>query len=167
MSSFLSSYENRSNDQLKNQCSTFSTVKLNEVLHSSLQNYNSEIQKGNIILRCDSLPAVEGDFNKLERLFTKIISIIFDTHIQNTKQFLYITCIENPLDVRDISLKNGHKYYEIQFKTNLDCELIWKRTEKKKIEECEQILSEHAGKLKNSFINTTGCFLSVILPGKL
>ncbi|HVK97168.1 MAG TPA: hypothetical protein VM368_05090 [Flavisolibacter sp.] len=139
---------------------------MNDVLQRALQKYQNEIIKGNIIIRCDELPEVEGNEQELELMFKNIISIIIDNDLLSNKQFLYVNCTNGSIDAQASNIKDDCKYFEIQFKTNVSAAIIWQRADKYKITECEKIVSKHSGKLKMNIINSTGCLLSIILPGK-
>lgn len=166
MSSAFSNYNTMSDEKVLTDFSASGTVILNDVLHRSLQKYQHEIIKGNIITRCDELPEVEGKEQELEVVFKNIVSIILDNDLLSNKQFLHVNCTDELIDLQGLNIKECYKYFEIQFKTNVSAAIIWQRADRNKIMECEKIVSDHFGKINMNIINSTGCLLSIILPGK-
>src|SRR4051794_26958264 len=86
-------------------------VRLNNVLQTVLQKYQQQINKGNIVIRCETLPVIEGDEQQLCKLFENIFSILFDS-ASDVRYFLNIDCSQEDHEIMNLSVSN-HKIFHI------------------------------------------------------
>jgi hypothetical protein len=120
-----------------------------------------------LIVRCEALPKIQGNFNEMLKLFDHLLSMILSHHQKTSRLFLYVDCEEESNDVIDMSLEEGFKRYTIKFHTNITTQGNWKLLNNQALVSCQQILSNHSGNLAVNEISKTGCLFSVLLPGKI
>jgi hypothetical protein len=142
-------------------------VSLNDILQKVLIKYQPEIKKGNIIIRSEHLPSVEGDAHLLKKLFDNIFTLIVKVPSVQVKQFLHIDFEEVKTEEIDLSLKEGFRRYAIEFNTNIKLDLENKEVNNEKIDECNVILKQLNGDMKLHCTISDGCLFSIVLPGKL
>ena len=140
----------------------FTTISLNQLFKAALKKIQDASQRAEIIVRCESLPDVEGNSQQLSLFFETLLGLILEPSMNTGKLFIYLHCEE---DKRYLP-GNNSKTYHIRFHTNLGCDQSWKERTEKSVMLCRQILTDHGGSFMVNNINNTGCLFSIILPGK-
>lgn len=140
---------------------------LNSVLKESLKKAQAEVDHLKLIVRCEALPKIRGDFNEMLKLFDHLLSMILNHHLQTSRLFLYVDCEEVSSDVIDMTLEEDFKRYAIKFHTNITTHGNWKLLNNQALVSCQQIIFNHRGNLAVNEISKTGCVFSVLLPGKI
>lgn len=139
-------------------------VNLNETMQQSLQHY----QKGrnsNIVIRCESLPVIEGDGRNMAKAFDDIIRIIVNHPPAGSKLFLHIDCEEERIENDDPEL--AKKVFTIHFHTNCQADGSWKIAHGKTIENCSTLLAQYGASFTMNNIKASGCLFSISLLGKM
>lgn len=142
-------------------------LSLSDVLQESLKKAQNQVDKSQLIIRCETLPKIKADHKEMVGLFDKLLGMILGYPPNTSRLFLYIDCEEDTNDVIDISLEDGLKRYMIRFHTNITTHNNWKLINSQALIDCRQILSRHNGNLAVNDISSTGCLFSVSLPGKI
>jgi len=142
-------------------------LSLNEVLQESLKKAQLQVDKAQLIIRCETLPQIEAGYDDLVNFFENLLSTILNQPPNTTRLFLYIDCEEDNSDVIDMTIKEGFKRFIIKFHTNITTHEHWKLVNRETLINCGQILSRHNGNLAVNDIGSTGCLFSVLLPGKI
>jgi len=141
-------------------------LSLNAILQESLKKAQTQVDKAQLIVRCESLPAIKADHDEIVQLFDDLIGMILNQPPNTTRLFLYVDCEEENRDFIDMTLKEGFKSYLIKFHTNITTHEHWKLVNSQTLINCRQILSRHNGNLVVNDVSSTGCLFSVSLPGK-
>jgi aminopeptidase C len=166
MSIFDSTFPNRNYNTLEKSFLP-GLLSLNEVLQESLKKAQAQVDKAQLIVRCENLPLVQADHGEMVRLFDDLIAMILNQPPNTTRLFLYVDCEENNSDMIDMTLQPGFKKYTIKFHTNITTHEHWKIINNNALINCKQILSRHNGNLAVHDISSTGCLFSLSLPGKI
>ena len=133
---------------------------LNEVFKASMKKAQEEVKNLQVIVRCESLPQIEGSYQQMLMLFDHLLSIIIKHPPKNSRLFLYVDCEEETNDC------DNEKRFFIKFNTNAAVPENWKVMNSQAFIICRQILSNHNGTLIVNNISSTGCLFIVSLPGK-
>lgn len=141
-------------------------LSLNEILQESLKKAQAQVDKSQLIVRCESLPMVKADHDEMVKLFDDLIGMILNQPPNTTRLFLYVDCEENRSDIIDMTLSKEYRRYLIKFHTNITTHEHWKLVNSQTLVNCKQILSRHNGNLVVNDVSSTGCLFSVSLPGK-
>jgi hypothetical protein len=141
-------------------------LNLNELMQQALHAFQTGGKHLNLIIRCESLPHIEGNKAQVSKLFANLLQTIVPFPPRGNKLFLYIDCEEQNKDI-DAVLTNGHKRFLIQFYTNIITNESWKRINKPVLVSCEQIVAQLNASLTVNDIKNTGCLFSISLLGKL
>jgi len=141
-------------------------LSLNDIIQQSLKKAQTQVDKAQLIVRCEALPRIKAEREEMVKLFDDLLSMILNCPPTTTRLFLYIDCEENATDVIDMTLSEGFKYYAVRFHTNITTHDHWKLVNSQALINCKQILSRHNGNLVVNDISSTGCVFSVSLPGK-
>lgn len=142
-------------------------LSLNDVLQESLKKAQAQVDKAQLIVRCETLPHVRIEHGEMMKVFDDLLNMILNQSLPPSRQFLYVDCEEGMRDVIDMSLSEGMKRYVIKLHTNITTHDNWKLVNSKVLMNCKQILSRHSGNLVVNDISSTGCLFSVSLPGKI
>lgn len=134
---------------------------LNDVFKASMKKAQEEMKNLKVIVRCESLPQIEGSYQAMLKLFDHLLSMIVQHPPKNSRLFLYVDCEEDTNDC------NGQKHYLIKFNTNIAVAENWKLINSHILINCRQILSNHNGTLMVNNISNAGCLFIVSLPGKI
>ena|SRR2546423_10108049 len=132
---------------------------LNELFRQVMQKFSINMQKREVIVRCDTLPSIHGNKTLIARLFEYIVGMIVSHALLDSKFFLYVSYEEEKVDKL-----NGIKYFILKFHTNVIINSNWKEINKQAFMECERILSDQGGVLLVNNIGKTGCLFSISLP---
>lgn len=143
-----------------------SLLPLNEILQESLKKAQAQVDRVQLIVRCESLPMIKADHDEMIKLFDDLISMILNQPPNTTRLFLYVDCEEDRSDIIDMSLSEEYRRYVIKFHTNITTHEHWKLVNSQTLANCRQILSRHNGNLVVNDVSSTGCLFSVSLPGK-
>lgn len=141
-------------------------LSLNEILQESLKKAQAQVDKAQLIVRCENLPLIKADHDEIVKLFDGLIGTILNQPPNATRLFLYVDCDEERSDIIDMTLNEGYKKYLIKFHTNITTHEHWKLVNNQALVDCKQILSRHNGNLVVNDVSSTGCLFSVLLPGK-
>jgi hypothetical protein len=141
-------------------------LSLNEILQESLKKAQAQVDKAQLIVRCESLPMIKADHADIVKLFDDLISMILNQPPNTTRLFLYVDCEEDRSDIIDMTLGESTKRYVIKFHTNITTHEHWKLVNRQALVNCRQTLSRHNGNLVVNDVSSTGCLFSVSLPGK-
>lgn len=142
-------------------------LSLNEVLQESLKKAQAQVDRAQLIVRCESLPWVLAERSEMIRLFDDLISMILNQPPNTTRLFLYVDCEEDNNEIIDLTVKSGFKNYLIKFHTNITTHEHWKLVNNQTLSNCKQILSRLGGNLVVHDVSSTGCLFSLTLPGKI
>lgn len=141
------------------------SVRLNDVFQRILPGYQQQINKGNIIIRCEAMPVVEANEQELYKLFENVFFILFDNDTFNTRHFLHIDCLrQKDNGILDLTT---NRVFEIQFNSNRNYDSVWTEANRARLDECYKILDRYNGKLILNPLRSNGCSFIVSLPGKL
>ena len=140
-------------------------LSLSSILQESLKKAQVQVDKTQLIVRCETLPIIKADHDEIVTLFNDLIGMILNQPPNTTRLFLYVDC-EADSDAVDMALNEDFKRYTIKFYTNITTHEHWKLMNSQTLINCKQILSRHNGNLVVNDISSTGCLFSVSLPGK-
>lgn len=166
MSIFDSTFSNRNYDTLEKKYLS-GLLSLNGVFQESLKKAQVQVDKVQLIVRCETLPQVKADYIEMAKLFDDLLGMILNYPPNTSRLFLYIDCEEAASDVIDMDMEDGLKRYIIKFHTNIITHNSWKLVNNQALINCRQILSKHNGNLAVNDISSAGCLFSVSLPGKI
>jgi hypothetical protein len=166
MSILDSTFLNRNYDTLEKKYLP-GLLSLNGVLQESLKKAQIQVDKAQLIVRCETLPQVKADYDEMVKLFDELLGMILNYPPNTSRLFLYVDCEEDSSDVIDMKLEEGLKRYIIKFHTNITTHNNWKLVNSQALINCRQILSKHNGNLAVNDISSAGCLFSVSLPGKI
>jgi hypothetical protein len=141
------------------------TLNLNEIFRESMNRFQSGLQAPNMIVRCEPLPAIQGNRLLIARLFENLISMIVHHRPVSSKLYLYIDCQE-PKGMSNELLEKDVKQYIVRFHTNITSTEEWKINNRQLITECEKCVLAHNGAFSVNNIQNTGCLFSISFPGK-
>jgi hypothetical protein len=167
MSIFDSTFPKRNYKALEKSILPAGLFSLNEILQESLKKAQAQVDKAQLIVRCESLPVVQADHSEIVKLFDDLIAMILNQPPNTTRLFLYIDCDEDNNDIIDMTLHPGFKKHLIKFHTNITTHEHWKILNNDTLINCKQILSRHNGNLMVHDVSSTGCLFAVSLPGKI
>lgn len=136
------------------------SLHLNDVFKASMKKAQEEVKNLQVIVRCESLPQIEGSYQEMLTLFDHLLGMIVHYPPKNSRLFLYVDCEEETNDC------NNEKRYLIKFNTNIAVPENWKVINSQALINCRQILSDHNGTLMVNNISSAGCLFIVSLPGK-
>ena len=142
-------------------------LSLNDALQESLKKGQAQVDKAQLIVRCEVLPRIKAGHDEMVKLFDDLLGMILKHSPNTSRLFLYIDCEEDNNDVIDMTLEEGLKRYVIKFYTNITTHSNWKLVNSEVLINCRQTLSRHNGNLAANDISGTGCLFSVLLPGKI
>ena len=140
---------------------------LNDILKQSLKKAQAQVDRVQLIVRCEILPLVKAGHEELSKLFDDLLGTILNHPPNGSRLFLYIDCEEDNTDTIDMTLKEEFKRYSIKFHTNITTHDNWKLINSQALINCRHTLSRHNGSLLVNDSSSTGCLFSVSLPGKL
>jgi len=160
-----STFPNKNRDAAIFHQASMNTLSLNQVFKESMK--KAQAQTGNIemIVRCENLPNVKGNYTEIVQLFDLLLAMILNNPPQNSKLYLYVDCEEEVTDIIDLHFE-GAKQYLIKFYTNITTHDHWKVLNSQSLIDCKQILSNHHGNLVVNNISSTGCLFTISLRGK-
>ncbi len=138
----------------------FALLSLNQVLRESLQPLYAN---SSIVIRCESLPSVYGQYDELLRLFSMMLNLITSEPPAGPKLFLYVDCDQG---VTEPELEAGLRRFIIKFYTNITTGEAWREKNKNILSGCESIVSLHKGTFQVNNISHTGCLFAISLAGK-
>lgn len=142
-------------------------ISLNDVFRECITKAQATVDSLHIIVRCEDLPKVRGNYNEVSKLFNLLLKMIFSHPPPNSKLFLYVVCTAQHTEVQDPLLQNGYKRYLIKLQTNIDTSRGWQMANDHAIAICKNILSEELnGNLVVNSVSSTACLFSISLPGK-
>lgn len=142
-------------------------LSLNDVIQENLKKAQYQVDKAQLIVRCETLPCIKADHDEMASLFNDLLSIILNHPPNTSRLFLYIDCEEDNSEGIDRTPEEDMKRYIIKFYTNITTSESWKLANSGALINCQQILSRHNGNLAVNDISGTGCLFSVSLPGKI
>lgn len=142
-------------------------LSLNEVLKESLKKAQAVVDHLQLVVRCESLPQVNGSRHEMIQLFDDLLSMILNHPPNALRLFLYVYCEEESNEVIDLTLTGSNKRYCIKFHTNITTHESWKLMHSQTLSNCRYILSRHNGTLVVNDISNAGCLFSISLPGKI
>lgn len=145
---------------------SYDLLALNNVLQESLKKAQGQVDKAQLIVRCENLPSIKADQTDMIKLFDHLLNMILNPSLKSSKQFLYVDCEEDASDAIDMTRLEGFKRYTVKFYTNVSTHNNWKLLNGQALINCRQILSKYNGNLVVNEISSSGCLFSVSLPGK-
>lgn len=157
---------NKTDESINSYIAAKDLISLNDVFKESMKKLQAEVDKLNLVVRCDSLPSIEANKKQMELLFDTLISLLSGNPPQGSRLFLYVDCNEEKNEVMDLSLKQDSKNYMIRFHTNIPSDMQWKEKNAEALSRCSQILSACNGTFAVNNVAHTGCLFSLTLPGK-
>lgn len=140
---------------------------LNVVLKESLKKAQTEVDTLQLIVRCESLPKIEADYEGMLKIFDDLLKMILTHPPQTSRLFLYVDCEEEANDIIDITPEKGFRRYNIKFHTNVTTHEHWKLMNSQTLAHCRQKLHEYNANLAVNEISKTGCLFSLALQGKI
>lgn len=140
-------------------------ISMNDVIQKVLLHYQSLIARGDLVVRCEALPAVIGEENKLVHAFDKLFSGIINDSRAGLRQYLHIACIEQDSEVMDLTTPSGFKNYLIEFRTNLRC--VASDPEQETLNELKSEMQQNSALLEVSVTEAENCLYRVLISGKL
>jgi hypothetical protein len=153
--------------ELKNPASHIQVVSLNEVFKDALNQVQGQMSNVNLVIRCESLPSIEGNPEDLQLLFRTLVNVIFDSaRNANTKLFLHIDCAVEHTDLSDSTGEENLKKYLIKFHTNITSNQHWEKANERDLGRCREILSKHNGIFVVNGVGGNGCLFTMTVPGK-
>ncbi len=135
-------------------------LSLNQVLRESMQPLHDN---PSMVIRCEALPSINGQYDELLRLFTMMLELITSEPPAGPKLFLYVDCDQG---ITEPGLDEGYRQYIIKFYTNITTGEAWKEKNKNILSGCESIVSHHKGSFQVNNISHTGCLFAISLAGK-
>src|SRR5688500_7769133 len=67
-------------------------IDLNRLMQQVFEEQQQKVVQLQTIIRCDTLPVVQGNVQSLLALFRSMVGLILDHPPQNSKLFIYIKC---------------------------------------------------------------------------
>lgn len=166
MSIFDSTFPDRNYNTLEKNFPP-ALLSLNEILQESLKKAQAQVDRAQLIVRCENLPYIMADYNDMIKLFDGLISMILSQPPNTTRLFLYIDCDKDNSDIIGSSAKPGFDTYVIKFHTNITTHEHWKLLHNQTLASCKQTLLKYHGNLAVHNISSTGCLFSLSLQGKI
>ena len=137
------------------------TVCLDKIFRESMKKVRAACT-GDIIVRCNSLPALAGSEKQLSELFDNLIGLIFDMSVTANRIFLFVEFEEeNGISGPDSRI---YRDYSIRFHSNFSADDDWKQKNAARLSRCDDIISDCGGIFIVNKINNTGCLFIVKLP---
>lgn len=140
---------------------TTSPLSLNDIFRESMKKAQAQTGNLEVIVRCENLPQIQGNYNQMVELFDNLLSMILNHSPIGSRLFLYIDCEE---DAERSTEKEKH--FLIRFNTNIAAAENWKVINSQALINCKQILSAHNGSLVVNNISSAGCLFIVSLLAK-
>lgn len=137
-------------------------VNTNVVLQKVLQRLTNE-ERVNIVLRCDDLPLIPGTEEDYETVFTHLIRLILQKKEAVLRLFLHIHCTTEESETQKAT---SLKWFNIQLVSNIVPCADWMQANNERNAEIVAILHKNGGKLVVNQAKSSGCILSVFIPGK-
>src|SRR5215204_1102574 len=93
-------------------------VDLNRLVQQVFEDQHLNVAKLQTIVRCDTLPMVQGRVQLLLALFRSFLGLILDNPPQKSKLFIYVKCECKETDIIDMTLPEGFADYRVSIYTN-------------------------------------------------
>jgi hypothetical protein len=142
-------------------------VDLNRVVQQAFEEQQQRMSQLQTIIRCDTLPLVQGHVPVWLLLFRKLVELVLDHPPRNSKLFIYLKCDKKASDCIDLSLPEGFTHHEIIFYTNSNITPEWEKVYNDTLAKCQQLTHESKGTLSWQTAPGAGCLFRVNLPGKM
>jgi hypothetical protein len=140
---------------------------LNRLAQQVFEEHQPRVAQLQTIVRCDTLPLVQGGEQCLLTLFRNAVGLVLEHPPRNSKLFIYIKCERKATDVIDLSIPDGFIEYEIRFYTNSNTSTDWEKVNIETLALCEQLSSESKGVLEFPAARNAGYLFTLNLPGKI
>jgi hypothetical protein len=146
---------------LSRQPGPLSSVSLNDILEKSM-NRARVANAADIIVRCESLPFLNGHEPDFTELFDLLVGLIIKKSNVNATVFLHVNCDEETVTGGLQNIKA--RYHNIRFHTNFSADEEWKQQNKMQLSRCNEIISNYDGSFMVNNISNTGCLFFISLP---
>jgi hypothetical protein len=115
-------------------CST----SLDNLMQQTLQTLKQDIERQNVIVRCDTLPDVQGNRGDMQAVFTNILNSIIN-YPTESRLYIYINYSKDGHQVNGdiIELSKGPA---IHFHTNLRADGAWQQHHTFLLKQCHEML---------------------------
>ena len=140
---------------------------LNRLVQQVFEEHQPRVSQLQTIVRCDTLPLVQGGVQCLLPLFRNAVGLALAHPPRNSKLFIYIKCERKATDVIDLSMPDGFIQYEIRFYTNSNNSPDREKVNIDTLALCEQLSSECQGVLEFPAVRNAGYLFTLNLPGKI
>ncbi len=164
MTELFSSFPGKT-ERYQEQSTEPKLVSLNDVLQHALLAYQQAIKKGDLVIRTEVLPAVLADRQQINLLIQNALGLIITEKTGVGKQFVHVDCNAMDDEVMDLSIQNGFRRFQLNFKTNIKCGAIAEQNEQQ-LQQCAAILQHLNGKISVNDNEEQKCWLKIFLPGK-
>jgi hypothetical protein len=124
-------------------------------------------KNSDIIIRCETLPVIEGDKKNIVRVFEDIVQMIISHSPTGARLFLYVNCEEENKEAINPELVKTNKRYKVNFHTNISTDEVWKTAHEKTIAGCKALLAQYGAGFTVNEVKLTGCLFSISLLGKM
>ena len=146
---------------LYNKPGQSSTVNLNDIFRESLKKVRADCSD-DVIIRCDSLPLIQGVAIDFSELFNNLIGFVFEMSDCASRIFLYVGFEE---ETGTTGLQNKiYRNYNIRFHTNFSTGDEWQEKNAAPLSRCQEIISNYGGSFIVNTIKNTGCLFLITLP---
>lgn len=142
-------------------------IDLNRLVQQVFEEHQPTVVQLQTIVRCDTLPLVQGSKQCLLALFRAAVGLALEHPPRNSKLFIYIKCERKASDVMDLSIPDGFIQYEIRFYTNSNTSPGWEKVNINTLALGEQLSSESKGVLEFPAARNAGYLFTLNLPGKI
>ena len=117
------------------------STSLDNLMQQSLQTLKEDIQKQKVIVRCDTLPEVQGNLGDLQFVFTNILNSIIN-YPAESRLFIYINYKKDSYQMNGdiIELTNGPA---IHFHSNLRVDDAWRQHHAVLLKQCHEMLHKY------------------------
>ena len=143
-----------------------SGVDLNSVINQVFEKKKHVLQEQMAIVRCDVLPSVKGDTEKLYRLIDHLLNMIVNHPPAGTQLFIYVKCEPSRSEIIDLGISDDVKLFDISFHTNIHNGQDWYCLYNPVLQECALICKQHNGSFEANPISKSGCIFTLTIPGK-
>ncbi len=165
-----------------NTAQAFQKISLNEVVFEAVSGLDLIVEETGSIIKCNVLPAIEGDAQQLKQLFSNLVSNSIKFRKPGQPGEIAIEAIQVPdTDVKRFGLVKGKNYFKIQVTDNgigFEDEYasrifkIFHRLHGKSeypgsgigLAICQKIVTRHNGVIYAENIQGQGARFSIILP---
>lgn len=140
-----------------------SLVDLNLLTQKIFASVDLDLRRLQAVVRCDQLPQVFGQEDRLEKLFHHLLFFVTQLPATDSKLFIYLKTSGGNLEATP---QGELKEWTINLHSNRTIPLNWEEQNKEKLKECSEICSEQ----QSQFIfhtKNTGCLFTLIMPGVL